>query len=234
MSRHYSWILATAVAVTVSIAPSQRARAAPAWAEQYAICSRLLARDPQYAEIAKKLPLMLNQDISLEMLADQTRPTPIQREEIASWFDERTKCWHENEDTFRRSLPVAAFEVLTEANSQFESIGADLYNLKLSYGQADKRLREINDNMTARLRQIFEKQKEAMVAQRAADEQRQQQQQDAELLRQAQQRAAAAQARATEDAEADRQAMLRQLRALQPRAQQSFTCTTFGNMTTCN
>jgi hypothetical protein len=139
------------------------------------------------------------------------------------------KCWHENEDAFRSSLPVTAFEVLTSANGEFESIGAELYNLKLSYGQANKRLREINDNMIARLRQVFETQREAMVAQRAANEQRVQQQQDSELLRQSQQRTAAAQERATEAAEADRQAMLRQLRALQ-----SFTCTTFGNMTRCN
>jgi hypothetical protein len=47
---------------------------------------------PQFSDIAAKFPIRDVTTISFSMLADETRPNPMERKEIGDWFDRREEC----------------------------------------------------------------------------------------------------------------------------------------------
>lgn len=219
-------------------------------AQDLLTCVRVLARDPQYAEISTKLPLQDLNTISFGMLADQSRPTPQERKEIANWFDERDQCWKSNEPAIQTQWPPELFQLSNEANAGIKAIGVELYNGKITYGQANKQIEQLGNSIKARIIPIVKQyqadiatQKEAADAQRAAENRAIQQRADAAELRFAQQQTeAAAQANQAEALRQQRaQLFLNYLRTTQqqpiqvPQLMPSRTtsCQTFGNNTNC-
>jgi hypothetical protein len=55
-------------------------------------CIRDLAAEPHFEQLSHKLPLADLTSITFSMLADESRPTPKERQDIANWFEKRDKC----------------------------------------------------------------------------------------------------------------------------------------------
>ena len=102
---------------------------APA-ADPYLQCIGRLAVDPQFSEIAAKLPLRDMNSISFAMLADETRPTPVERKEIGDWFDKSAECVKASEALHRAQWPPELFQLAVEGSAAAKAIGVDLYNAR--------------------------------------------------------------------------------------------------------
>jgi hypothetical protein len=187
------------------------ARAQPPPQQSFIDCIRFVASDPEYQDISSKLPLKDIAAISFSMLADQTRPTPKQREEIAAYFDERDRCWVNSSE--RAHFRPELLQLTEESASGLKSIGVDLYNRKVTFGQANKLIADLRDSLIARGNVILAQYKAADDAQEAAANAAA----EREALGREQQRQAsarlAAQQEANASAEAYREQMLRQQRA---------------------
>src|ERR1035438_6009152 len=111
--------------------------------DPFLVCMRELAVDPKYSDIAEKLPLADMTTISFKMLADQTIPTPKEREEISDWFDKRDKCLKNGETYHRANYPPELNQLGNEGSAGVKAIGVDLYNRKITFGQANKQIQDL-------------------------------------------------------------------------------------------
>jgi hypothetical protein len=139
-------------------------------ADDYLTCVRTLTRDPKFAAINTKLPLQDVNSISFNMLADETRPTAQEREEIAEWFDEREGCWKQYAAAIQKEWPPELIQLSGEGIAGFKAIGADLYNRKLTYGEANRRIEELGNTIKARMIPIVKQYQADIAAQKAAAE----------------------------------------------------------------
>ena len=152
-------------------------------------CSREMSQRPQFSEIATKLPLMDIRQISFAMIADQSFPTDKQRKAISAWFDEHEACRKAGDEYRRTQYPPDIYSLLQEGETGMRIIGADLYNKKITYGEANKRLQQLADDVLGRLTRIVKQYQAAIAAQKAAAEEQAQQQQALADARQAQEQA---------------------------------------------
>jgi hypothetical protein len=136
--------------------------------------------------------------ISFNMLADQSRPTPKEREEIAEWFDRRESCWKANEAAIRTEWPPEIVQIASEGSSEFKAIGVDLYNRKLTYGEANRRIEDGGNSIKARIIPIVKQYQAEIAARKAAAEQQAANRQEA-AARMASQKEAYAQAQANQE-----------------------------------
>jgi hypothetical protein len=193
-------------------------------------CFRYVATDPQYADIAGKLPLKDLTAISVVMLADQTHPTPKQRTELASWFDERDRCWA-NSDERARWQPELV-QIGQEGSTRFKAIGADLYSGKLTFGGANKQIAELRDSIQARITSLVSQYRAAAKA--AADQKQHEEEQEERQLEETSARRAA-QERAEENEQTYQEQMLRLQRAqaLMNAFPTITNCNAMGSSVTC-
>jgi hypothetical protein len=216
--------------------------------------------DPEFSRLARKLPLVDPDHITFSMLANDALPTPADRKRISDWFDKRQQCWRDNEGFHRTQWRPEIFQLAVEGNDGMQAIGVDLYNLKISYAQANKRIQQLGSTITERMMAILKQyQAEAAAQKEAADEAAERQRAEAARLASDEERrqelieARAAQERAYADAQATQQQLLRQqralllqnaLRAMQPQPVQitpvvpipqthTTNCYTYANNTSC-
>lgn len=196
---------------------TQQASAATSSVDPLVACQNRLAVDPRFAQIAKKLPLAGLDHLSFTMLADTALPTPRERKEIAELFDERDTCWRDSEAMHRTQWPPDIFALVLELNSRLKDIGVDLYNRRITYGRANKRIQDLQDSFTARLIPIVKHYQDEIAAEKKLAEERADQQRQAEADRAEQQREFAQVETEREqeaaDAEAAQEQALRQQRA---------------------
>jgi hypothetical protein len=138
--------------------------------ENFLTCVKALASDSKFADIKAKLPLQDVNSISFNMLADQSKPTTQEREEIAEWFDQREGCWKANEAAIRTEWPPEIVQIASEGSSEFKAIGVDLYNRKLTYGEANRRIEDGSNSIKARIIPIVKQYQAEIAAQKAAAE----------------------------------------------------------------
>jgi hypothetical protein len=177
--------------------------------------------EAEFSRLARKLPLVDPTHITFSMLANDALPTPAERRRISDWFDKRQQCWKDNEGFHRTQWRPEIFQLATEGNDGMQAIGVDLYNLKISYGQANKRIQQLGNAITERMMAVFKQyQAEAAAQKEAADEAAERQRAEAARLaveedrRQEVAEARAAQERAYAAAQTAQQQLLRQQRAL--------------------
>jgi hypothetical protein len=226
-------------------AVADEATSTPAPSDPVLKCNAELTARPEFSDIVAKLPLPDMAHIPFSMLANESLPTAQERTEIAAWFDGFQKCWDLGAPTRQATWPPEIFQLSMEGKTGIEDIGADLYNSKITYGEANKRLQALGNSITGRLIPII-KQYQAQLA----AEQETARQQAAAADAQARQQAANAQAVA--DARALQEQQLRQQRlqmfmnymqatrpsvpTLQPIPQpqtHSMNCIRNGNYTNC-
>jgi hypothetical protein len=142
-------------------------------------CTNRLSVDPRFAQIARKLPLNGTDAVSFSMLANTTVPTPRERQELAAFFDEHDECWSASESRLRTQWPPEIFALVLESQSAAKDIGVDLYNGKITYGRANKRIEDLRTSATERLAPIVKHYQELIAAQKAADQEREERQRQA-------------------------------------------------------
>jgi hypothetical protein len=199
-------IAAGGVSFLSSVGSAQISQAAVSAAQDLVTCVRTLSRDPEYAEISTKLPLQDMNTVSFSMLADQSRPTVQERKEIASWFDARENCWKTSEPTLRALWPPEIVQISNEGSASLKAIGVELYNGKLTYGEANKEIEDLGNSIKARIIPIVKQFQADAAAQQAAEKQQTAQRTEAAERQSAQQQAYA-------DAQANQAQALRQQRA---------------------
>jgi len=207
-------------------------------------CLRDLAAEPQFEQLSHKLPLADLTSITFPMLAEESRPTPKERQEIADWFKKRDKCRQGSDALHRTQWPPEIYEVSTQGDAGIQAIGVDLYNGKITFGETNKRLQQLRSDILAKLVPVIKKYQAELVAEQAAAEERK-----VAAAQQAQQREE--QVRQYGDAQAAQQELIRQqraalflnyMRAMQPKPLQmppppaptyNTNCYTYGNTTNC-
>jgi hypothetical protein len=144
--------------------------------DPYLACVRRLAFDIQFEDISKKLPLYDMSAISFSMLADSSLPSPQERKEISLWFNKWERCWKDSEPLHQSQWPPDIFQLFQEENAEIHNIGIDLYNRKITFGEANKRVQDYGNNFRARVTATVKQYQAEIAAQRAAAEQQAEQQ----------------------------------------------------------
>ncbi len=163
--------------------------------------------DPQYQPLASKISLTSMTDINFQMLADNSQPTPRERQVIANLAEAFTKCVNESSAFRRANYSPETISILAQEDSKILEHKLELYNRKLTYSKYNQLIKQtvtqtrtILENLADRLKAEQERLKEEQAKQqdlsraRAAAmrdaQQRQEQQRIADQRREEQRRQA--------------------------------------------
>jgi hypothetical protein len=243
------WVAGILISATLSLpgaaAESEATPAAPP-TDPYLQCIWDLAADPQFSDIASKLPLRDMSAISFSMLADETRPNPKERKEIGDWFDRRDECIKSGEALHRAQWPPELFQLANEGAAGVKAIGVDLYNKKITFGEANKQIQLLGDSIKAKMIPIVKQYQAEIAAQKAATELQARQGQEAATRQVAEEQANANAQSAQEQALKQQRAQLflnymravrpppLQVPQMQPMPKSYYSnCTTSGQNTNC-
>jgi hypothetical protein len=122
-------------------------------ADPFVDCAAQVAKDPQYAELAKKLPLKDGQ-ISPQMLANDSLAMGKELPAVKSLYERHKKCWTNSADFRQLHLPPEVLKMVNDGGAAMFGIGADLYNQKISFGEANQRLQAVGSSLDAGAAQI--------------------------------------------------------------------------------
>jgi hypothetical protein len=126
-------------------------RAQAAATDPFVQCVKGFTAEAHYASIAAKLPLADINSISFGMLADQSKPTPQERQDIAEWFDRRDACWKSTAEYHAEAWPPEFIQVADESTAALKAIGVDLYNRRISYGEANRQIQDVGNSTKAKV-----------------------------------------------------------------------------------
>ena len=129
-------------------------------------CSKDLATQPQFSELRGKIPLADSRDITFAMLANDALPTKPERDAIAAWFSGLEQCKSVGESFRQANYPPEVNDQLIASITALNEIGVDLYKGRISFGEADKRIANVRDQLTAKVTEIVQQYKKEIEAQR--------------------------------------------------------------------
>lgn len=252
MKRHIA-IFGVLCAAAIGTLGSE-ARSAEQLADPFVECVKAFTAEAHWAVLSSKLPLADFDHITFNMLADQSKPTPLEREDIAEWFDRRDACWGSSSAYHVSNWPADFVQLAEQGNIGVKDIGVDLYNRKITYGEANKRFQDLGNGIKAKVAVLL-KQYQAQTAtlqaqaadkaerERALAEQQQFQQQqyaDAQARQDQalrQQRAQAflgyMQQQQLQQQQQQHQLQLQQLQQFAPRPTYYTNCSSAGGSTNC-
>jgi len=178
-------------------------------------CDAASANDARFALIASKLPLAGASLVPFQMLANESRPNPKEQKAIAEYVSAHRECVRRAE-AFRTRNPAHINAMLSEGENKIIAAFVDLYNKKLTYGAANRRLQAINDDYRIKIAFAMEQIRSGQAAAQQAERDRQTAAQQAERDRQAAQARdeAAQRAAQAQYEDAQRQADARQKDAI--------------------
>jgi hypothetical protein len=160
-----AWTVGVAVTAMCLAALSSTAGAAPpsasaaagqtsnAKSDPFVDCAAQIAKDPQYAELAKKLPVKDGQ-VSAQMLADDSVAMGKELPVLKSLYERHKKCWTDSADFRQLHLPPEVLKMVNDGGAAMFGIGADLYNQKISFGEANQRLQAVGSSLDAEAAEI--------------------------------------------------------------------------------
>src|SRR5208282_3898193 len=119
-------------------------------------CSLDLAGNPDFALIADKLPVGDLRKISFAMLANDAVPTPAERAEIAALFQANEDCGKVGESFRKANYPPEVNTQLITTLTDVDLVGVDLSKAKITYGEANKRLAGIRDDLMTKVTTIVQ------------------------------------------------------------------------------
>lgn len=91
-----------------------------------------LKSDSRFSSITRRVALDGQGGVSHSMLADKTKPDEQQKQAIADWIDARSQC-----------VNLGPNPLTIELHMAFSSIVSDLYNGQASFGEFNKKWREL-------------------------------------------------------------------------------------------
>jgi hypothetical protein len=127
-------------------------------------CVRKLGDDPRFSLIAPKLPLGGFDKMTLQMLADQTKPTEVEREQISEYVLAKDECGKVGEQFRRANYPVEVNAALADAIDKGLALMADLYDRKLTYGEANKQTQSIASELRNKIASVIQRMKDEQAA----------------------------------------------------------------------
>ena len=130
-------------------------------------CGKALADDARFSLIVKKMPLAGLEKISLEMLADETKPTDAERKQLAVWVLARNECLDSGTEYRKAHYPPEIIAAMLESNDKILDGTAELYSRKLTFGAWNKQLQSIVSDLRTKVAAIAQR----IQTERAAQEQ---------------------------------------------------------------
>jgi hypothetical protein len=103
----------------------------------YDSCMAAIGNNPKYATLKQKVAMTKPSDQTFAMIANNTFAASDEKPLIADWVTDRNKCFIDNEHEFS-NMSIALQTLLNKQNLQFQSMAADLYNKKITYGDFAK------------------------------------------------------------------------------------------------
>ena len=100
--------------------------------DRYILCMEGLKTDGRFFSIANHVSLDGQGSASRQLLTDKARPDELQKQAIADWIDARSQCVNFGSGPAPINLHMA-----------FVGIVADLYNGQMTFGEFNKRWREL-------------------------------------------------------------------------------------------
>lgn len=132
-------------------------------------CGKRLAADDRFSGLARLVPLAGMESISFEMLANEGYPTDKERKAIVQWVPEHKECLKSGEQFRREHYPVQIVALIDEAEGEVMAVTADLYNKKLNYAAANKKLQAIGSDIKNRMAAVVQQIQSQQQAQREAE-----------------------------------------------------------------
>lgn len=158
--------LTCGVMVAAALLMIPAAGVAQAVQDPSAQCSLDLATKPDFALIADKLPIG-GRKISFAMLANDTVPTSLERTEIAALFQANEDCGKVGESFRQANYPPEVNSELMVTLTANDLVGVDLYKGRISYGEANKRLASIRDDLISKMTTTVQQYKKELAEQQA-------------------------------------------------------------------
>ncbi len=140
-----------------------------ATADPMVACLTLLAAEPRFDEMKKKLPVPDIRNISFEMMANESLPNPKERKAISDWFlgmdvcKDRAAAWRESH------YPPEVNALASAIYTKLQLIGVELYKGASTYSSANQRIAVIRDDYTAKLTEVVKKYEQETQAQKLRD-----------------------------------------------------------------
>jgi hypothetical protein len=130
-------------------------------------CGKALATDARFSLIAKKTPVAGIENISLEMLADESKPNDAERKQLAAYVLAGNDCSNEGTEFRKAHYPPEIIAAMLEAHDKSLDTAADLYNRKISFGAFNKQLQSIASELRTKVAAIVQR----IQSERAAQQQ---------------------------------------------------------------
>ena len=130
-------------------------------------CGKAHAADARFSLIAKKMPLAGIENISLEMLADESKPNDAERKQLAAYALARNDCLNEGTEFRKAHYPPEIIAAMLEANDKILDAAADLYNRKITFGAWNKQLQSIVSDLRNKVAAVVQR----IQSERAAQQQ---------------------------------------------------------------
>ena len=175
-------------------------------------CVSKLAQESRFTAIAAKLPLKDATNIPFEMLADESVPTQAERQAIAAWVTAHQACGKSAEAYREQHYPPQVNALLIQANNRFYVIAAELFNSKLTYAEANRRVQSVVDDLRNKVATLIQQAVAEKAAKQEATKQAQQAQEAARLRDESAQREAQ---RRYQQAQEDQEIAMRRQAAFQ-------------------
>ena len=141
-------------------------------------CRDNVAADPEFKGLSSKMPLGGVRDVTFQMLANESYPNLKERKAIADLVIAHMSCTKAGDAYRQRNYPPQVVAMLNESESNMVSIAAELYNKKLTYGQFNKRLKAIDDDLRSKMISMLQERRSQQEADQRIQRQSEQERQD--------------------------------------------------------
>jgi hypothetical protein len=121
--------------------------------DQRVACISEVRNKQQYLTLQPHLSELATGNYTMAQLTDDHIPTPTEAKTLSSYVDETTGCLNTAIDRVTSISPAVA-QILRDLKSSGETTMMLLIERKLSWGEAAKRVKQVQDEATAKLRQV--------------------------------------------------------------------------------
>jgi hypothetical protein len=136
-----------------------------------------LATEPKFSILADKFPLLGADKITFEMLANSSFPSKAEQTAIAAYMNVNAECSKQGEAFRQKAYPPKIAAFFTDGRGIFLQIAADLYNQKITYGEANKKFQKKANELKSQMLAVDQEIQQQRATQQQLDESRQQQEQ---------------------------------------------------------
>jgi hypothetical protein len=156
-------------------------------------CFSALESNPELQILKGKIALGNVSGQNLEMLANDKKPSPAEKSALAKWDALRQPCIKQSSEWSQSHYAPNIALIADRLKNQFNSLLADLYGGKITYGQFAKARQANLDNAKAEAVNANQQNQNVNIQQQQKQQELNQQAQQAQAQDQAQRRALAAQ-----------------------------------------